>query len=67
MGKASRLNILYNRLNADFKELPQTGKIHDLKRDYGRKALMPGKRISKNNKIYWETRVNRTDSKDSTL
>ena len=29
--------------------------------DASRKALAPGKRISKSGKVYWETRKNRTD------
>lgn len=33
--------------------------------DSKRKALMPGKRISKTGKVYWETRANRSDSKGS--
>lgn len=31
-------------------------------RDVKRKALAPGKRISKTGKVYWETRKNRSDS-----
>jgi hypothetical protein len=30
--------------------------------DIKRKALAPGKRISKNNKVYYEYRANRSDS-----
>lgn len=33
----------------------------DLERDASRKALAAGKRISKNGKVYWETRSNRSD------
>lgn len=44
------------------KTLEQTGKFKDLARDFSRKALMPGKRISKSGKIYWETRRNRSDN-----
>ena len=36
-------------------------------RDSKRDALMPGKRVSKTGKVYWETRKNRTDSKGSKL
>lgn len=48
----------------NLRKLPQiqknkTNKIVDSKR----KALLPGKRISKNGKVYWETRANRTDAK----
>jgi hypothetical protein len=44
-----------------FKSLPQTGKTDSIKRDAGRIALQPGKRISKTGKPYWETRRNRSD------
>ena len=37
------------------------------KRDEARKALMPGKRISKSGKVYWETRKNRSDAGNSNL
>lgn len=68
MSKASNFNILYNKLkNEDFEELKQTGIRKDVLRDASRKALMPGKRISKNNKVYWETRKNRTDRTNSTI
>lgn len=40
--------------------LEQVGKT-TLSRDKKRKALAPGKRISKTGKIYWETRTNRSD------
>lgn len=40
----------------------QTGIVKDLFADAARKALSPGKRISENNKIYWETRKNRSDT-----
>ncbi len=43
------------------KVLEQKGKS-DLKRDRGRKAKLPGKRISKTGKVYWETRKNRSDA-----
>jgi hypothetical protein len=35
--------------------------------DESRKALIPGKRVSKNGKIYWETRRSRSDQKGSTV
>lgn len=44
------------------KILPQSGKIIDVKRDMGRKAKLPGVRISRSGKKYWETRVNRSDA-----
>jgi hypothetical protein len=51
----------------NLRTLKQTGKIGDLERDLARKSLLPGKRISKNGKTYWETRKNRTDAKNSKL
>lgn len=44
------------------KVLNQTGMRKNLKRDKSRKALTPGKRVSKTGKIYWETRKNRSDA-----
>lgn len=35
--------------------------------DYGRKAKAPGKRISKNGNVYYESRINRSDEKGSKL
>lgn len=35
--------------------------------DSQRKALLPGKRISKNGKVYWETRANRSDARNSKI
>ena len=43
------------------KVLAQTGSRKSLIRDKSRKAQLPGKRISKSGKIYWETRKNRSD------
>lgn len=43
------------------KVMEQTGYTEHLKRDLGRGAILPGKRISKTGKIYWETRQNRSD------
>ncbi len=42
--------------------LPQTGKVKDLKRDLSRRAKLPGKRVSRSGKTYWETRANRSDA-----
>jgi hypothetical protein len=39
----------------------QTGKRASVKADRERKALPPGKRISKSGRVYWETRKNRSD------
>lgn len=43
------------------KVLPQSGKPNDILADLARKALAPGKRVSKTGKTYWETRINRSD------
>lgn len=50
----------------NLRTLPQVGKS-DKVRDESRKALMPGKRISKTGKTYWESRRNRSDKKGSTI
>ena len=48
----------------NLKVLPQTQKKEvNIIVDAKRKALMPGKRISKSGKVYWETRKNRSDSR----
>jgi len=44
------------------KILPQTGVVKSMPRDIGRGAKLPGKRISKTGKVYWETRKNRSDA-----
>ena len=41
--------------------LKQTGSRDSIARDKSRAANLPGKRISKFGKIYWETRKNRSD------
>ena len=46
--------------------LKQTGTTH-IKEDKARKALLPGKRVSKTGKIYWEGRKNRSDQKGSKI
>ena len=45
----------------NLKVLKQVGKTNKTI-DAARKALVPGKRISKNGKTYWETRKNRSDA-----
>lgn len=67
------MNFIKDELDKDFstigfknerrnlRTLKQVG-TSNKKRDAARKALMPGKRISKNGKVYWETRKNRSDS-----
>jgi len=39
----------------------QTGLEKNPEKDLIKKALAPGKRISKNGKVYWEYRANRSD------
>ena len=56
-----------NKAGRTIKALPQTGKRVSLARDRGRLAQMPGKRISKNGKVYWETRKNRSDTAMSSI
>lgn len=53
----------------NLRSLPQVAKknIKDIERDKSRKALMPGKRISKTGKVYWETRANRSDAKGTKI
>lgn len=46
------------------KRLPQTGKSV-ISRDKTRDALVPGKRVSRYGKTYWETRKNRSDNPGS--
>jgi len=68
------MNFIKSELDKEFKTiglrnqrknlrtLPQTNvKNLDIERDKSRKALAAGKRISKNGKVYWETRANRSD------
>jgi len=54
-------NAFGERKAQTIKVLPQTGTSNasiDRKRD----ALLPGKRISKTGKIYWESRQSRSDA-----
>jgi hypothetical protein len=46
------------------RRLPQVGKSNK-SIDESRNALTAGKRVSKNGKVYWETRKNRSDNKNS--
>ena len=48
------------RRNLRVLEQTQKGKV-DVVIDSSRKALAPGKRISKTGKIYWESRRSRSD------
>jgi len=45
----------------------QTGSVKSLDRDRARKALPPGKRISKSGRVYYEYRKNRSDKKGSKI
>ena len=51
-----------NKSGKTIKVLAQTGTRKSLARDRGRIAKLPGKRISKTGKVYWETRKNRSDA-----
>jgi len=55
--------IGFRNQRRNIKVLPQV-KVQgtNIKKDRARKALAPGKRISKTGKIYWEQRSNRSDS-----
>lgn len=46
-------------------QVPKTRK--DVLRDAARPARLPGKRLSKTGKVYWETRQNRSDKLKSRL
>ena len=46
-------------------QTPKTRK--DVLRDAARPARLPGKRLSKTGKVYWETRQNRSDKLKSKL
>ena len=54
------------RRNLRVLEQTQKNKVNKVV-DSQRKALLPGKRISKAGKVYWETRRNRTDTKGSKI
>lgn len=57
-------SIGYRNQRRNLKVLDQVGKSIKSK-DEKRKALMPGKRVSKSGNVYWETRKNRSDSGSS--
>ena len=48
----------------NLRQLPQVGTT-SVDEDKKRKALLSGKRISRNGNTYWETRKNRSDQKGS--
>ena len=61
-------SIGFKNQRRSLKTLPQTQKDKvDKARDMARKALAPGKRISKTGKIYWESRASRSDAVGSKL
>ena len=51
----------------NLRQLPQVKDKVDKTIDASRHALLPGKRISKTGKTYWETRSSRTDAKGSNI
>lgn len=55
-------SIGFKNQRKSLRTLDQVGKTH-VSIDKKREALVPGKRISKNGKVYWETRKNRSDAK----
>jgi hypothetical protein len=59
-------SVGFKNQRRNLRQLKQVGKS-DIVRDRERHALMPGKRISKTGKIYWEERKNRTDQKGSKI
>ena len=59
------MGIYYNK--TILKVLRQTGNRVSALRDRARKASMPGKRVSRAGKIYWETRKNRSDEFDTDM
>ena len=60
------MSLLNSRAAQTTKVLPQVGTSFKI-RDRPRKALAPGKRISRNGNVYWETRTNRSDGWDSDI
>lgn len=61
-------SIGFKNQRRNLRQLPQTAKNKvNLNVDSKRHALMPGKRISKTGKIYWESRRNRTDEKGKNI
>lgn len=54
-------SIRFKNLRQSLHTTPQVGKSN-LIRDVARKALAPGKRVSKTGNIYYETRKNRSDT-----
>ena len=59
-------SIGFKSLRKNLRQLPQTGTTNRIV-DASKKALLPGKRISKTGKTYWESRVNRSDKSGSAI
>lgn len=60
--------IGFKNQRRNLRTLPQTQKANvDKQIDSSRKALAPGKRVSRSGKVYWETRANRSDKKGTNL
>jgi hypothetical protein len=57
-------DLFYNR--EVLRILKQKGKSNK-RLDAPRNAELPGKRVSKNGKVYWETRKNRSDAFNETI
>ena len=57
--KSKRKKLVLPRVLKTLNQVGRSDKVNDRKR----MALAPGKRISKNGNIYWETRKNRSDVK----
>lgn len=61
-------SIGFKNQRRNLRVLKQTAKTKtDKSIDSKRKALLPGKRISKSGKTYWETRSNRSDARKSKI
>jgi hypothetical protein len=59
-------SIGFKNQRRNLRVLDQTAKKKtDKSIDAKRKALLPGKRVSRTGKTYWETRANRSDSRQS--
>ena len=59
-------SIGFKNQRRNLRQLKQIGTTNKIV-DSSKHSLLPGKRISKTGKIYWETRKNRSDSKGSNL
>ncbi len=55
--------LMYRKKPRVVKVLPQTGKRKSVEKDRKKKALAPGRRISKTGRKYTETRRNRSDKR----